>query len=449
MNAQRPVGRPTRRQFLQWSALAAGSGLWGIRSVQGRARSVQEEIRFACIGVGGKGSSDTDAAGGHGIVVGLCDIDDQKMAEKAAEFPKAKQYYDFRKMLDELDGQIDAVTVSTPDHTHAPAAIRAMRQGLHCFCQKPLTWSVGEAKLMRELAAEKGLATQMGNQGTAQDGFRAGAEILMSGALGDVKEMHVWTNRPIWPQGQGRPTEAPKVPKSIHWDEFLGPAPERPYHPSYHPFNWRGWLDYGTGALGDMACHTLNVAFLGLDLVDPLSVECTDTSGIVDEETYPLWSIIRYEFGARNGRGPLTLYWYSGGEDLPTDRRPFVDMIEDEELPESGLLIVGEKGKFFSKNDYGAEHVLLPRAEFADFVPPSPTLPRSPGHFTEFARAIKGGPKPMSNFDYAGKLTETVLLGVVALKAGTKVEWDPAAYNGRNVDISHLIHRDYRKGWEI
>ena len=220
----------------------------------------------------------------------------------AQKYPKAKKYFDYRKMLEELGDKIDAVTVSTPDHTHAPASVMAMRMGKHCFCQKPLTWSIEEARLMRTLAAEKKLCTQMGNQGTAENGFREGVELIRSGILGPIKDIYVWTNRPVWPQGMSRPKDTPGIPNKYRWTEFLGAAPDRPYHPDYQPFNWRGWLDFGTGALGDMACHTINIAAMALELFDPESVEVVDTSGIVDHETYPVWSIIRTHFGARNGR---------------------------------------------------------------------------------------------------------------------------------------------------
>jgi predicted dehydrogenase len=448
--------RTNRRTFLIQSALAGAAGPFLIHAAPAAARprvdSPNEKVRFACIGVGGKGESDTNDAGEHGEIVALCDIDDQMMNKMAEKFPNAKRFYDYRRMLETMGDQIDAVTVSTPDHTHAPASIMAMRMGKHCFCQKPLTWSVEEARMMRELAAEKKLCTQMGNQGTADDGFRRGVEVIRSGILGPIKEIHVWTNRPIWPQGLGRPQETPGIPNHIHWYEFLGSAPDRPYHKAYHPFAWRGWLDFGTGALGDMACHTINVAAMALELFDPETIEVVETSGIVAKETYPVWSIIRTHFGARNGRGPLTMTWYDGGEKLPESKRAFKDMLHGEEVPESGLLLVGEKGSFFSKNDYGAEHVLLPRDRFKDAPTPEPTLPRSPGHFREWVDAIKANDpsKAMSNFNYAGRLTETVLLGIVALRAGTKIEWEPVALKAKNnPDADYYIRRHYRKGFSI
>jgi predicted dehydrogenase len=451
--------RSTRRTFLMQTALAgaATTALQTGRTPRAWADSPSERVRFACIGVGGKGDSDTMDASRYGDVVAVCDIDENtldKMAEKLDEKgPRPKKYIDYRTMLDEMGNKFDAVTVSTPDHTHAPASVAAMRAGKHCFTQKPMTWSIEEARMMRTLAAEKKLVTQMGNQGTSADGFRHGVEVIRSGILGPIKEIHVWTNRPIWPQGISRPKDTPGVPNHVHWYEWLGSAHDRPYSKAYHPFAWRGWLDFGTGALGDMACHTINVAAMALGLFDPDSVEVVETSGIVDRETYPVWSIIRTQFGSRENRGPVTMTWYDGGNKLPKDKQPYVEMLHGEKVPASGLLLVGEKGSFFSRNDYGAEHLLLPKEQFKDVKKPEPSLPRVGGaHFKEFVDAIKSNEptKPMSNFDYAGRLTETVLLGVVALKSGGKIEWDADAMKARNnADADQYIKRHYRKGFSI
>lgn len=415
----------------------------------GKEQSPNERVQFASIGVGGKGDSDSNDAGKFGELIAICDIDDETLEKKAKKFPKAKKFNDYREMLDKLGNQIDAVTVSTPDHSHAVASALAMRMGKHCFTQKPLTWNIEEARVLRQLAADKKLATQMGNQGTAHNGLREGAEVMRTGALGKVKEIHVWTNRPVWPQGITRPATG-ECPKNVHWDLFVGPAAERPYHPECHPFKWRGYLDYGTGALGDMACHTLNVAFMGLDLVDPLKVEVVDTSGIVANETFPTWSVIRYEFGPRGDRPGLVMTWYDGGDNLPESKRVPKEYFHGEKRDDSGLLVVGEKGTFYSQNDYGSEYLLLPRKEYLEYKKPEPTIPRSPGHFEEFIRAIKGGPAAMSNFDYASKLTETVLLGVVALRAGSTIEWDAAAMKAKNCPTAdQFIRRQYRKGFEL
>jgi predicted dehydrogenase len=448
-----------RRDFLKQTAMT-GTGSFLLGGAPGYARSQRpapnEKVRFACIGVGGKGQSDTLDAAKHGEIVGLCDVDEETLGKMASQLskkhPGLKTYYDYRKMLEELGDKVDAVTVSTPDHTHAPASVMAMRMGKHCFCQKPLTWSIEEARVMRRLAAEKKLCTQMGNQGTAENGFRAGVELIRSGILGQIKEIHVWTNRPIWPQGMGVPKDAPGIPNKVRWSEFLGAAHDRPYHPSYQPFNWRGWLDFGTGALGDMACHTINIAAMALELFDPETIEVVDTSGIVDNASYPVWSIIKTKFGPRNGRAPLTLTWYDGGNKLPESKRTYRDKLSGERVHGSGLVLVGEKGSFYTRNDYGAEHILLPKDQFKDVKKPEPKLPRSPGHFTEWVDAIKAGDptKALSNFDYAAQLTETVLLGVVALKAGKTIEWDAAGMRAKNCSYAdEFIRRDYRKGYSI
>ncbi|MFH1269121.1 MAG: Gfo/Idh/MocA family oxidoreductase, partial [Planctomycetota bacterium] len=269
--------RTTRRRFLETTA-ATGVGFWvagGLRAQE--SDSPNERIGMASVGIGGKGSSDSADAGASGEMVAICDIDTQRLEAAQKRFPKAKAFTDFRKMLEEMEGSIDAVTVSTPDHCHAPAALMAMRMGKHCFCQKPMTRSIYEARLMGQVAKEKGVATEMGNQGTAENGLREAASLVKAGALGAVSEAHVWTNRPIWPQGGGRP-EPEQCPDNIKWDLWLGPAPERPYAKGYHPFAWRGWWDFGTGALGDMACHTLNMPFAACDLRDPISVQAV-TSG--------------------------------------------------------------------------------------------------------------------------------------------------------------------------
>uniref|UniRef100_A0A7C2K174 Gfo/Idh/MocA family oxidoreductase n=1 Tax=Schlesneria paludicola TaxID=360056 RepID=A0A7C2K174_9PLAN len=441
--------KSTRRQFLQQSA-ALSTAFWVGSSTRGwtQERSSIETIRFACIGVDGKGSSDRDDAGRHGEIVALCDIDEERLNKAAARYPKAKKFNDYRKMYDECAGDFDAITVSTPDHSHAPAAIRGMQLGKHCFCQKPLTYTVAEARMMRELAAEKKLVTQMGNQGTATTGLREAVEIIRRGDIGAVKEVHIWTNRPIWPQGQGRPTTVDPVPPHINWDAFLGPAPERPYNKdAYHPFKWRGWLDFGTGALGDMACHTMNMAVKALELFDPVSVEAEpdpEWTGEARQETYPKFCVVKYEFGPRGNYGPCTLYWYEGGKRPPESLHPGVQQ------KASGSLVIGEKGSIYSDSDYHGTYQMLPLDKWQDFKKPEVVV--SPGHFTEFANAIKEG-KPelaMSNFDYAGRLTETVLLGNVALRAGKKVEWDAVNLRIKNDEAANrFITREYRSGWGL
>lgn len=430
-----------RRDFLKVSA-AAGFCVWTSAAIAD-SKSANEQINFACIGVGGKGSSDTDDAGAHGNVIAICDIDERHLENKAKAFPKAKKYTDFRKMLEELDGSIDAVTVSTPDHTHAVAAAQAIKMGKHVYCQKPLTHSIHEARVLGELAAKHGVATQMGNQGTANSGLRTSAAWVKAGALGKVKEVHVWTNRAgrWWKQGIPRPTDTPEVPSHVHWDLFLGPAPNRPYHPAYHPFAWRGWWDFGTGALGDMACHTMNMPFMALDLRNPTAVTA-ETSGH-NKDSFPEWSVITYEFPATKERGPLKLTWYDGG------KLPPAELLPGQQVPSSGALIIGEQGFLFSPGDYGGGSLFDPEGK--PMKAPQVEITQSPGHFRELADAIRGGAPAVSNFpNYASPLTETVLLGNLAVWAGSRVEWDAENLVAKNMpELAPLIKHEYPKGFEL
>lgn len=464
-----------RRQFL----LACGGtvGYFFTADAVSAARAAKgpnDKIHFAGIGVGGKGSSDIDQAGKLGEVVAICDIDDNTLNNKAKKFPNAKKYNDFRILLEEMEKQIDAVVVSTPDHTHAHPSIMAMQMKKAVYCQKPLCHSVWEARTMREVARKYGVATQMGNQGTAESGLRRAVELVQAGVIGPVREVHVWTNRPIWPQAPDvtkRPEYKGEVPKHIHWDLFLGPAPERPYAPGYHPFSWRGWLDFGTGALGDMACHTANMAFMALKLSYPTSVvaEAKD----VNSETYPTWARVMFEFPARGEMPPLKFFWYEGREggrnnktgkrQLPPDellakilsKKDFED--RNTKLVGSGSILVGDKGILYSPNDYGASFQLLPKEQFAGVknLDRPEQLPINgkgdQGMKNEWVEAIRGGPAPMSNFDYAAMLTETILLGNIAIRlTGQRLEWDgPSLRFTNSSEANQLVRREYRKGWEL
>jgi len=453
--------KSTRREFLR-NTTYAGAGLWVLGSAgcggflmgpRPRRISPNEKMHVAGIGVGGKGGGDIKAASVGNNIVALCDVDFHRAAEAGSfkAFPKAKKYKDFRKMLDEMGRQIDAVTVSTPDHQHAVAAMMAMKMGKHVFCQKPLTHDVYEARALTEAARKYGVVTQMGNQGTSKDGLREAVEVVQSGAIGPVREVHVWTNRPIWPQGIGRPKGTLPVPAHLNWDLWLGTAPERPYHKGYHPFTWRGWWDFGTGALGDMACHTANMAFMALKLGYPMSVEA-ETSDDINDETYPTWSIIRYEFPARGEMPPVKWVWYDGGKNKPAKATEAIEKhARGHKIPGSGSLLVGDKGTLFSPSDYGAAYKLLPEKDFDGYKPPTPTLPRVHGkHDVEWVKACKGEGKPMSNFDYAGPLTETVVLGCVAMRAGEKILWDGKRMKVTNCPkANNYLRREYRKGWSL
>jgi hypothetical protein len=460
----------TRRRFLCSTTLAILGGTLGAPNVV-RSQANGHKLNVAVIGTGGKGESDTtDTVAVGGNIVALCDVDQRLLDKNGAKFPTAKKYNDFRKLLEEMGKSIDAVTVSTPDHCHAPASVLAMKMGKHVYCQKPLTYSVYEARLMQQLAKEKKLVTQMGNQGSAGDGLRRAVEVVQAGVIGPVKQLHVWSNRPIWPQGMERPSGEDLVPDTVRWDLWLGPAPFRPYKEGvYLPVKWRGWQDFGTGALGDMACHTVNMPFRALKLGYPASIEA-ETSPM-NKETYPLRSKIKFDFPAREDMPPLSFWWYDGGN--PRPGKPFehdgtnkpakeilgelVDMY-GEKIPGSGCLLLGDKGKLFSPDDYGSEFYLMLNGEksfkngrdheAAKAVPI--TIPRSPGHNKEWVNAILGGPPPYSNFDIAVPLTEIVLLGCVALRMGKKVEWDGPNMKSPNCpEADQYIKRQYAKGYEL
>lgn len=455
----------TRRQFLSRTSAAVGTVTLAFPFV-GRVLGANDRINIACIGVGGKGDSDSnDAARCGGNIVAICDVDRTTLAKKAKQFPKAKQYTDYRKLLDEMAKEIDAVTVSTPDHNHGVAAIRAMKLGKHCFCQKPLVQTVSEARMVRQLANEKKLATQMGNQGSAEPGLRRAVEVIQAGVIGKPLELHVWSNRPIWPQGFDRPPGEDPVPETLDWDAWIGPAPMRPYKKGlYHTFAWRGWFDFGTGALGDMACHTVNMPFRALKLGYPTVVEYELGSRFYPE-TFPKTSRIRFEFPEREGLPPLKFWWYDGNPNDPLKPlRPDADKVKEiiatqGNLPGSGALIIGEKGKLFSPDDYGAQFYIAMKGEeeyksgdkheACKNVPQS--IPRSPGHMEEWFRMMRDGTPAYSNFDIAAYLTEIILLGCVALRVGEgrRMEWDGPNMRSPNVpEAAQYVSRQNRKGWE-
>lgn len=441
----------TRRQFIQTSA-AIGAGYWVAGGVAPkRSLSANEEIRFACVGVQGKGQSDSADAAKAGKIVAICDIDDQNLEKRKTDeaFASAKSFYDFRKMFDELGSNVDAVTVSTPDHLHGVVSAMALKRKIAVYCQKPLTRTIWEARRLAELAKESGAATQMGNQGSERSGLREAAAKLKAGVIGKIKEVHCWTNRPVWPQGIPRPAGEP-VPAHIHWEEYLGPAEFREYSAAYHPFKWRGFWAFGTGALGDMACHTLNMAFAGCELVNPQSIQASTTGH--NKETFPGSSRITFEFGATESRGPLTMYWYDGGQKVDPA------LLEGQELRGSGCLIVGDKGKLYTPDDYGAEYYLT-----GNFEDKEVDYDRSPGHFREWVAAIKGGKPAWSNFEnYAGKLTEVILLGNLAVWAAgesqegvkevesPRLVWDQANLKIEGTsEYDWLIKPKMRAGYEM
>jgi predicted dehydrogenase len=435
-------------------------------------RAAKDRLRVAGIGIGGKGSSDIEQAARIMDVVALCDIDEQRLEQRAATWPSAKKYFDYRKLFDEMMREIDAVVVSTPDHSHTLPSILAMRAGKHVYCQKPLTHLPFEARMMREVAAKYKVCTQMGNQGSALSGLRRAVELVHAGTIGAIKEAHVWTNRPFkwWKQAPdvvARPKEAP-VPKHVHWDEWVGPAPMRPYavregnKPAYHPHDWRGYWDFGTGALGDMACHTANMAFRALKLDTPSAVIAE--AGEINAETFPAWAHMTYFFVARGDQPACALHWYEGARDgkrvLPPAEVVSRVLRKGETLADSGSILVGDKGILFSPNDYGARFRLTPEKDFAGVQTAKPEkgpagTDQDPDSFMkqEWLEAIRAGKPEMasSNFDYAARLTEAMLLGNIAVRfAGQRLEWDAAKLKFTNSEAaSRLVRVDYRKGWDL
>lgn len=457
-----------RRTFIKYSSLAIGAAaLSGPYLLRGQ--NLNSKLNIAAIGAGGKGSSDTDHCSGENIVA-LCDVDQNTLDKRKEKYPNAKLFRDYRKLLAEAKG-IDAVTVSTPDHHHAAAAIMAMKLGKHVYCQKPLTYSVYEARMMVEHAKAHKVVTQMGNQGSSESGLRRAVEVIQAGAIGPVREIHVWSNRPVWPQGIDRPEGSDPVPESLDWDVWLGPAPVRPYKKdTYHTFKWRGWQDFGTGALGDMACHTANMPFRAVKLGYPTEVEA-ESSGI-NKETYPLSSKIRFQFPEREGLPPVAFWWYDGDPNNPKSFRPHGDQTKEVvdmlgKLPGSGCLLIGDKGKIFSPDDYGSQFFIKLKddkeyisgtkheavANVAQTIPRNTLSPDTDRrHHLEWLAAIKAGKPEMcfSRFAIAGYLTEIILLGCVALRAGQKLEWDGPKMKARNTKAAdHFVRREFRKGWKL
>ena len=451
-NASLIQGSMTRRDFINRATVAvglttmAGSGL--------PARSANDKLNIAAIGAGGMGAGNIRKCAGENIVA-LCDVDFERAGETFEKFPQARRFKDFRVMLDKMDREIDAVIIATPDHTHAVATIEAMRRGKHVYTQKPLTHSIWETRQLTEAARKYGVATQMGNQGHSSEGARLTVEWIRAGVIGQVREVHCWTDRPIsgtrfegvmyWPQGvPERPQDKPPVPETLDWDLWLGPAPYRDYHPCYVPFKWRGWWDFGTGALGDMGCHIIDHAYWALKLGYPESVVSSSTH--INTETAPLASIVTYNFPAREGMPPVRMHWYDGGIRPP---RP-AELEPQAQWPVGGVLYVGDRGKIMHEPQ-GGTPMLIPLSRMRDFQKPDKTLPRVKGsHEQNWIDACKGGEPACSDFDYAGPMTEVVLLGNLALRTEGLLMWDgPNMRVTNNEAANQYIRREYRQGWTL
>ncbi len=457
--------KQTRRSFLKASA-AVSLGLFAGRSPSiGQPGSANEKLHIAGVGVGGKGSGDIAETSRNNQVVAICDVDERTLAKASKRYAGAGVYHDWRKMLDRKD--IDAVTVSTPDHMHAPVAMTAMAQGRHVYVQKPMAHTVKEARRLTEAARKYKVVSQMGNQGHSGTGYRSLVALVRSGVIGKIKETHTWSNRPIWPQGIDRPKGTSPVPEYLKWDLWIGVAPSRPFafvqggrknRGVYHPFNWRGWLDFGVGALGDMGCHIIDPVVWSLELGSPNLVwyEGSPTNG----ETYPTSERIHYEFPAtKYTAGNIRMTWHDGGLKPDSSKVPLPSPGKAKDttkrgrrrsrgggIPSNGSLFIGEKGAILCP--HGGFPVLLPEDRFAETK-----VGRVAGdnHYQQWANACKGQGKATSHFDYAGPLTETVLLGTVAMHApGTKLAWDGAGLKvKKHGEMEKFLHKTYRTGWEV
>jgi len=443
-----------RRSFLSKSAVA-GAGLIVIpRYVMGGKGYVapSDKLNIAAIGSGGMGAGNINNSSSQNIMA-LCDVDFERAAETFKKYPNATRYKDFRVMLDK-EKDIDAVIIATPDHIHAPAAMDCIRRGKHVYVQKPLTHSIFEARKLTEAVREHKVVSQMGNQGRSGEGTRRLAEWIWAGAIGDIREVHSWTNRPVWPQGIGRPAEIMAVPQTLDWDLWLGPAPERPYNSLYLPFNWRAWFDFGAGALGDMGCHVLDPVFHALKLKYPIWVQGSHSyevremwKRVDNNETYPSASMITYQFPARENMPPVKLTWYDGGlmPNWPAE-------VDFSKIPvDGGSMFIGDKGIIVCAT-YGGEVQMFPEERFLEFKDLPKILKRvETSHEMNWVNACKGGEAPCSNFNYSGPLTEMVLIGNLAIRVPNKrLIWD-----GENMKVTNdeganrFVQREYRKGWVL
>lgn len=436
--------RIRRRELLKGAAAGVGFWITGMPA-WADSDSPNEKLDIACIGAGGRGGGNINGVAGENIVA-LCEVDRHRGKDMLAQHSRAEQFSDYRRMFDKLHKSIDAVVVSTPDHMHAPITLAAMELGKHVYCEKPLVRTVAEALRVAEATRRHPkLATQMGNGGNARSGARRNVELIRSGALGNIREVHAWTDRPAgwWPQPCERPKEGQEIPGTLDWDLWLGVAPKRPFHECYLPFKWRAWWDFGTGAMGDMACHVCNLAFWSLELKDPTVIDCEVSD--VHAESAPAWSIIHWQFPANDKRGPVKFHWYDGG------KKPSKELVNGMNIPGNGSIFVGDKGTLYAPSPDGSERVLLPEDRFADFDPPDETIPDSPGHHEEWIQACKGNDKVrpyMSHFGRAAVMTESLLLGNLAVRTGKRIEWDAKAMKVTNLpEANAFLDPPYRLDW--
>ena len=426
-----------RRDFLRTTsagAAALSAGVW-TGTAAAESKAANQSLNIACVGTANRAAADIDGVKGESIVA-LCDVDANYLRRAKTQFPDARTYADYREMIANEANKIDAVVIGAADHHHAPATIRAIRAGLHVYCEKPLTHTIYEARLVAQAAKEQGVATQMGTQIHAEDNYRRVVEMIQAGAIGDVTEVHVWVGKG-WGGGE-RPAGGQDPPETLSWDLWLGPAPYRPFWPGrYHPAQWRRWWDFGQGTLGDMACHFMDLPFWALKLRHPIS--CAAEGPEVHPETCPMGLIVRYQFPERGNLPPVKLTWYDGNL-IPKQ-------VAGERVPGSGVMFVGSEGKMYA--DYG-KYKLFPAEKFAHYKKPPQTIPTSIGHHAEWIKACKDGSPTTCNFDYSGALTESVLLGNVAYRTGQELEWDAANLKATNCpEADQYINKEYRSGWEV
>jgi predicted dehydrogenase len=433
----------SRRRFLQTTAAAGtASAMLGSPSLFAQDQGPNEKLNLGIVGCGNKGWHNVEQLRSENIVA-LCDVDENYLNKAAEQFPDARRYRDYRKMLEAEVNRIDGVVVSTADHCHAPATSVALDLKKHVYCEKPLTHTVAEARAISELARKQGVATQMGTQIHASSNYRRVVEIVQSGALGNVSKVFCWCNK-NWSGGKFAVTDQP-APANLDWDLWLGPAAERPYSPNIHPGNWRRFWEYGSGTFGDMACHVLDLPFWAMRLTRPTQVACEGPK--IDPDGTPAWTKATYDFPAIRERGAVQLHWSDGGKHF--DEMSQMQDYDGKPLKDWGLgtLFVGDKGMLVA--DYG-RYQLFPREDFADFTPPEKSIPESIGHWNEWIAGCKSGSPTLCNFDYAGLLTETVLLGIVAYRCGSEISLDPQELKATNTDAAEqFLTKRYRKGFEV
>ena len=442
--------KTTRRDFIRKSGALAGvatvsAGYW-TEQAAADSNSPNQRLNVACIGTANRGAVNVNAVKTQNVVA-LCDVDRNYLERAQTEFPAARTYVDYRELIDQEAKGLDAVTVSTADHHHAPATLRAIQAGLHVYCEKPLAHTVAEARVIARAAQQHGVVTQMGTQIHATNNYHRVVEIIQSGAIGDVTEAHVWVGK-VWSGTEyvdpGAPTDkniiaTPQTPPdSLAWDLWLGPAEQRPFLPGkYHPANWRRWWDFGGGTIADMACHYVDLPFWALKLRHP--IRCEAEGPEVDATGTPPGLHVSYDFPARHSLPPVRLTW-SDGNRIPKK-------VAGERVPSAGVMFVGSEGNLFA--DYSS-YRLFPRQKFADFQAPAPSIPKSIGHHEEWIKACKDGSTTTCNFDYSGALSETVLLGNVAYRAGQRLEWDAETLQATNCpEANQFVHKFYRTGWEV